>query len=199
MSAKKRTRTAREKPGVDVGVKTRRGLTSNPADRARARELRATRVDHIISIMSRGQWQGLRSHRALAKKWEASVHSVADYAREANSIIRHAVSGDIEVIRTEILTGIHRVRDVAMKLTRPMLVAKEVYDFVSTPDVGAALRSYELQAKMLGLFPSEPTHERKPEEMNREEHVAELARLREEIAAEEKRLAEDASAGGTIQ
>lgn len=199
MSAKKRTRTAREQQRVNEAVKS----PSRSSDHARAREsaraLRDTRVTHCIALMTKFQWQGIRTHRQLAKKWECSVGAVADYAREASGAIKRAVSGDLETIRTEILLGIHSVRDVAMKLTKPMLVAKETYEFVSTPDVGAVLRSYELQAKMLGLFPSEPSIERAPDTMTPDEHRAELAKLREEIAAEERRLAEDAGAGGTLQ
>jgi hypothetical protein len=198
MSAKKRSGTAREKPGVNGGVKS----PSRSSDHARAREaaraLRDTRVTHIADLMTKFQWHGLRTHRKLAAKWECSVGAVADYAREASGIIRRAVSGDLDVIRTEILTGIHRVRDVALKLTKPMLVAKDTYDFVNTPDVNAALRSYELQAKMLGLFPAEPSVERAPDTMTPEEHRAELAKLKAEIVAEEKRLAEEGQ-GGTLQ
>lgn len=198
MNAKRRS-GLKGKPGVNGDVKS----PSRASDHARAREaaraLRDTRVSHIVDLMTKFQWHGLRTHRQLAAKWECSVGAVADYAREASGIVRRAVSGDLDVIRTEILTGIHRVRDVAMKLTKPMLVAKECYEFVSTPDVNAALRSYELQAKMLGLFPSEPAVERPPDTMTPDEHRAELAKLKAEIEAEEKRLATEAGAGGTLQ
>jgi hypothetical protein len=62
------------------------------SDRARARETvqaeRERRVDAVLDLMSRGEWDGMRSHRALAKEWSCSLGAVQDYAREAYGISR---------------------------------------------------------------------------------------------------------------
>lgn len=129
------------------------------SDPARARLLRETRVSHVVDLMTKGKWEGAKSHRALAKKWECSVGAVADYAREASGIIRHAVSGDLETIRTAILTGIDEVRRTAMRLKKVQRTGVESYEVLDAPDCKAALAAYELQARMLGIDAPE---DRKP-------------------------------------
>lgn len=60
------------------------------SDRARARETvqaqRERRVDAVLDLMSRGEWAGLASHRALASQWGCSVGAVQDYAATAHAI-----------------------------------------------------------------------------------------------------------------
>lgn len=109
-------------------------------------------MDHVADLMLSGKWRGTKTHRELAAKWEISTGAVADYAREASSVIRRAVAGDGgEEIRAQILAGVEHVRRVAMGLKKPMLVAKDHYELVNTPDVKAALQSYEIHARILGL------------------------------------------------
>lgn len=169
--------------------------TKRPSDPARARALRDTRVDYVVGLMTSGKWQAARSHRSLARKWEVSIGAVQDYAREASGIVRYAVAGDLDGIRSQILAGIENVRVVAMKLQKYVRTGDKEFEPMAAPNVDAALRSYELQAKLLGLM-VEKRQEVTPVDMAPEEKRAELARLKLEIAEEERRLDE---AGRTIQ
>jgi hypothetical protein len=120
--------------------------------RARAKQLRDTRVDHVADLMLSGAWRGTKTHRELAAKWEISVGAVADYAREASGVIRRAVSGSGgEEIRSQILAGVEHVRRVAMRLKKPFKMGRDDYQLLPAPDVKAALMSYDLSAKLLGV------------------------------------------------
>lgn len=122
------------------------------ADRARARQLRDERVDEIIRLMSRGEWQGERSHAALAEQWELSPHTVTDYAREASSIIRRIVDGDKREVLAEILAGVRYTRQLALGKVR-VAVSKggDVHEYAD-PDVRSAIAADELTLKALGLL-----------------------------------------------
>jgi len=130
-----------------------KALAPIDSDRVRAREERDARVDHIVELMARGEWEGTRTTLALAGEWEVSRGAVSDYAREASGIIRRLIEGDPEDIKAEILAGIERVRLIALELTKTERVGKDEYASVRTPNVAAALQAYELKAKLLGLFP----------------------------------------------
>lgn len=125
---------------------------ANP-DPARARTLRDERIDHIMTLMCDGEW-GASAARRLAKEWGLAQNSVSDYASVASSIIRHVVQGDADTIRTSILAGIEAVRKIALEKQRSYVVKRgdeqEVVE-VPDPDCKAALASYDLQAKVLGL------------------------------------------------
>jgi hypothetical protein len=159
--------------------------------------VRDGRVDKIVGLMSRGKWNGAASHRDLAQQWRVSVHAVAEYAREASGIVRRVIQDDPESIRAEILAGIEHVRVVAMRLVKPMMVGYREYEDRPMPDVGAALRAYELRAKMLGLMVDEVHVTETPARAaSPDEERAELARLKADIEERERELA---GKGGGLQ
>lgn len=116
-----------------------------------AKVIRAARVDHVVDLMTSGQWASARSIRALTTEWQVSIGAVQDYAREASGIIRHSLAGHEDEIRSQIIAGIDHVRETAMKLQKAVVVGKEVQLF-DAPNCGAALAAYELQLRALGLI-----------------------------------------------
>ena len=124
---------------------------TDPA-RERAKEERDRRVDHIVNEMARGEWSGARSTILLAAEWGCSKHAVSEYAREASGIIRRLVAGDPDDVRAEIVAGIERLRLIATEATKFELVGFQQYEERRAPNVDAALRAYELRAKVLGLL-----------------------------------------------
>lgn len=176
----------------------RAGLESQRTDgaRAKARALRDSRIDHIVGMMTGGRWRGSASHRDLSQQWGVSIGCVGEYAVEASSLIRRSVSGDLEALRTQILAGVEHVRRVAMRLQKYVKTGSETYEPHPTPDVKAALASYELQAKMLGLL-VERRQEVTPDRMTPQERAEDLKSLRAELEAEERRVEEELK--GAIQ
>jgi hypothetical protein len=96
---------------------------------------RDRRVDRVVDLMTRGEWQGARSARELAGEWDVHMHTVHDYAREASGIIRRSLEGDAEDLRAQLLAGLD-------ELTRKATSAGEYR---------AAIAGFELRAKVLGL------------------------------------------------
>lgn len=122
---------------------------------ARARAARDKRVDKVIGLMARGEWSGLRSSRDLAQQWGCHIDTVADYAREASTVVRRIVNGDPETIKATILAGIEHIGRVALKTTRIERVGKDEYEERPAPSLDSALRAAELRMKALGLMAPE--------------------------------------------
>ena len=118
------------------------------SDPARAREIREQRVDHIVGLMSRGQWRAAASHRELSREWDISIGAVQDYAREASGIIRHLVSDDADNVRAQIIACVEQIRYDALNATKSTIGGDEY----NAPDLNAALKAVELHAKLLGLI-----------------------------------------------
>lgn len=124
---------------------------TDPA-RARLQGEKEQRVDHIVSLMARGDWAGTRTTLELAEQWGCTRFAVAEYAATAGAVMRRLVMGDPESIRQEILAGIERLRLIATETTKFERVGPTEYIERRAPNVEAALRAYELRAKMLGLI-----------------------------------------------
>lgn len=122
--------------------------TPTISDPGRAREIREERVDHIVGLMSKGQWRAAASHRELIREWGVSLGAVQDYAREASGIIRHLISDDADNVRAQIIACVEQIRFDALNATRHTLEGNE-YD---APDLHSALKAVELHAKLLGLI-----------------------------------------------
>lgn len=174
MSAKKRTRTAREKPGVDEGVKSRTGRPPRLFDEAVQRR--------VLQAIRLGQ---SRTRAAL-------------YAGVARSTLLDALHrGRIgEPVFTDFADRVKRAEAQFENraLRRITLASKATWQ--------AAAWLLERKDPKRWAMRKELTHNVRDErlaKMTPDEHRVELAKLREEIAAEEKRLAEDAGAGGTLQ
>lgn len=163
---------------------------------ARKREADAvprTRVDadagvrRCMELMTSGKWVSGKSHAEVAAEHGVEPVTVKAWATSASRVIRRLAEEDLPEIRARILAGLERA--VAMAFERQGMSLKgEPYD---NPDVRGAVAALEVQAKILGLITQK--HEvTKPNvtAMTREQHLEALAKLREEIAAEEAKLSE---------
>lgn len=120
-----------------------RGDLDGGAASARAREERDARVDRVISLMSKGQWYGVRSQRALAAELGCSPETVKDYAREASGfLVRLNAMGpeEREAMRAQHLADLERNRREAMRWAK-----------VDVKGLSAANQALDLRAKVLGL------------------------------------------------
>lgn len=154
------------------------------SDHARATELRAirdSRVDEIIKRMSRGDWDGARSHQQLAEQWNVSVGAVQDYAREASGVIRRIVDGDKQDILAEILAGVRHTRKLALSRIRVAVSKDGHVNEYEDPDCRTAIAADELTLRALGLI-VQKTQEVAPTNLSDEQLAKELDEL---IAARE--------------
>ena len=143
---------AKDDPSSPGDVQSRRALVPAQTDPARARALRDERVDHIVSLMANGWWEGARSSIKLAAEWGVTKHAVGEYAREASGIVRRLIEGDPGDIKAEILAGLEHIRVLALAAVKIEKVGRDDYEERRAPDLGSALRAYELRAKMLGIM-----------------------------------------------
>lgn len=167
----------------------RRGAakTGKPlATRARTRDDADRGIRRIVELMTSGGWVSGRSHVEMAAELGVSPATVKDYATAASRLIRLAVEQDPGEIRARILSSLEHATHLAFS-KRAATSEGDLYD---SPDVRSAVSALEVQARILGLI----THRHEVKDVNvthlsREEHLAELARLKTEIEAEEQRLA----------
>lgn len=212
MSAKKRSGTAREKPGVSGSVKTRRGLTKAKAIPARTTQKPAhtasteARVEHIADLMRSLEFRTGETTRELAAKWRITVQRVWELSSIASKRVRAELT-DPDRIVVKVAAALEKVIDDALRETdEPALIEKQGKDGerVTYPESPNGARRVLIEAaKTLCILTGNAApqkHEVKDvgrfERMTADEHRAELARLKVEIEAEEVQLAK---AGGTLQ
>lgn len=131
--------------------------------------------------MSDGRWRTGASHEVVAKKFKVSPATVKDWATSASRIIRLAIEPDREELRARLVVTLEGVVARALKTKRP--------------DLRNAIMAVAEQGKLLGLATSKIDVTTRPSvaHLSREEHMAELEKLRAEIVAEAERIrAEDA-------
>jgi len=148
-------------------VTTKRPRKRAPSKAARAAQAKKTetegRIDRILDLMTSGTWIAGRSHRQLAVEWGITVTTVERLAAEASRVLRRFTRGERELIKARMIAGIEairlraemrqRVRYRKVKASDGSTELQEVRD--PDPDFTAALRAYELQARMLGLLQNE--------------------------------------------
>lgn len=101
---------------------------------------RNERVDHCLELISRGEWSGLRTQRALSRQWGCSLDAMASYAREAFNTSRRlamlATPEQREEMRCAIIASSERIRD----------------DAHAAGEYADALRANELLSKLYNLL-----------------------------------------------
>lgn len=122
--------------------------------------------------MTAGEWVPGLSHEYVARRCGVAPATVKDWATSASRVIRLAVDGDKEDIRTRMLATLDTVIRRALGPKRG--------------DLRAAVAAVESQAKLLGLVVQKHDVTNRPSvaHLTREEHQAELAKLKAEIDAE---------------
>lgn len=130
--------------------------------------------------MAAGTWVPGKSHREVATKHRVAEATVKDWATSASRVIRALHDGDIQELRALSLAQLQAC--VAKALTR------------RPPDLRAAVAAIAERNKVLGIISHKVDVTSRPSvaHLSREEHAAELAKLSEEIAAEQARLREEA-------
>ncbi len=148
--------------------------------------------------MTTGRWVAGASHADVALEFGVSPSTVKDWATSASRVIRLAVEGDTQDIRARMLATLDTIVSTAMA-KKGVAITRSGRDveteFYPAPDLKAAVAAIAEQAKLLGLVVQKHDVTTRPNvaHLSREEHAAELAKLAEEIAAEQKRLAEEGS------
>lgn len=125
MSAKKRTGTAREEPGVNAGVKPASRLTASSPTPAREGEIRAAteaRVEHIAGLMRRLEFRTGETIKGLALEWGLSEQRMRELSAIASKRVRAELT-DPDRVTVKVSTVLERVIDEAMAETRdPALI-----------------------------------------------------------------------------
>ena len=101
---------------------------------------RNERVDHVLDLISRGEWGGLKTQLALARQWGCSKDAMTNYAQAAFAVARKLTMLDTpearESMRAAIIGSTERIRDRAFEID----------------ELGDALRANELLAKLHNLL-----------------------------------------------
>lgn len=155
-------------------------------------------IDAIVRLMVTGEWKGAASCRKLAVEWVCHPRTVGDRAVSASAVV-HRVGTPLEEWITAKLAELEQVKEVAMRLKRPVVVSQggemgSVVELYPAPDVKAAALAIKLQLEARGVF----AHARKgpglpADEFDKLSAAERVAKLREALAEEEAELAK---AGG---
>lgn len=123
------------------------GTVPKGATRARAREDVDKGVERCIELMTGGKWVTGRSHRAIAEEFGVSPATVKDWATSASRVIRLAIQGDADDIRSRMVATLESI--VAASLDK--VVTDREGDVFPSPDGRVAVAAISEQAKLLGL------------------------------------------------
>lgn len=141
-------------------------------------------VDHIIRMMLRGEWKGMKSRAELSAEWGIHEHTVGMRAQAASTFLRKQCT-DLEVEAREALAELDNIKRMAL----------ECVDKDGNPLLREATAAIKLKMDILGITSRHRVKERKAEpddeyaKLSREERIARLqAALDEEMAAEKERL-----------
>lgn len=143
-------------------------------------------VDHIIRMMLRGEWKGMKSRAELSEKWGIHEHTVGLRAQAASTFLRKQGS-DIEVEAREALAELDTIKRIAM----------ESVDKDGNPLLREATAAIKLKMDILGITTrrSDRNARQKPDvddeygSMPRQERIARLeAALAEERSASKEEL-----------
>lgn len=107
-------------------------------------------IDAIVKMMVQGQWKGSASSRKLAQEWECHPRTVGDRAVAASAVVKRA-GGPIEGWILLKMAELEHVKEVAMRLKRPVVVNKRVRLF-NAPDTKAAEKAIRLQLEARGAL-----------------------------------------------
>lgn len=154
------------------------GKRTTGATRTRTREDADEGVRKCVDLMVTGQWVPGASHVALAEEFGVSPVTVKDWATSASRVIRLAVEAPEhrEAIRSRLVATLDTVLSKALGGSRP--------------DLKCAVMALAEQGRLLGLVTQKVDVTSKPSVagLTKDEHRAELAKLRAEIDAECARL-----------
>lgn len=157
-------------------------------------------VRDCMELMADGLWVSGRSHADIAAKHDVSPVTVKNWATSASRVLRFATEGDREELRARLFVTLETVIARAMGRTKGVEVARKVKGrrvvrVVQFPDADLrnAVSAIAEQGRLLGLVTSKVDVTTRPSvaHLSREEHLAELAKLSAEIAAETERLAKE--------
>lgn len=151
-------------------------------------------VARCMSLMADGQWVSGESHAAIAKEFGVAQATVKNWATCASRVLRQISEGDRETMRAKLFATLERVLASAMATVKPvtMRVGGTTWtEFLEAPSVQAAVSAIDVQARLLGLVTHKVDVTQRPSVayLSRDEHLAELAKLEGEIAAEKARIA----------
>lgn len=136
-------------------------------------------IDHIVRMMLEGEWQGGRSHKALAIEWGCHPRTVCDRAIAASAVCRR-IGGPVDELVRAKLAELEHIKDVALGLDKP--------------DVKAAHLAVKTYLEVLGAFNHvKKTQELAPDDVDRmtpaeklEAHRKVVAELEQQIAGKDK-------------
>lgn len=134
-------------------------------------------VHEIVELMTSGRWVAGAGHADIALRHGVAPATVKDWATSASRVVRLLLEEDREVWRARLVATLECVTAKAVGAKR-------------RPDLRAAVAAIGEQAKILGLVSQRVDVTTRPSvgHLSREEHLAELAKLAAEIAAEQARL-----------
>lgn len=134
MAAKKRTGTAREKQGVNGGVKTRKRPAPTKATPARAvqkpEHTAATeaRIEHIANLMRSLDFITGETVRELAAQWGLGEQRIRELSSIASKRVRKELTDPDRVV-VKVATALEKVIDDAIRETdEPALIEKQGND-----------------------------------------------------------------------
>lgn len=107
-------------------------------------------VDAIVRMMATGSWRGMSSRAELAEQWGCHPRTVGDRAEHASHILKRT-GGPLEQYVQEKLAELDNIKDTAMKLMKPIVVAGalKMHNF---PDVKAAIVAIRTQLEIRGAL-----------------------------------------------
>ena len=84
---------------------------------------RELRVERVLDLMLKGEWNAGESHRLLAKQWGVHPGTVEHVAAEANRLLRHAFRNDPDARSSALAECLTTFRTVRLRMLQNGSVA----------------------------------------------------------------------------